>query len=118
MPECGTAFYGRADARYCGGACRQKADRARTKNLTAEEGVTAPASGDMETRTPGPRERPRRARTRSSHPKRRVCDPRSDDPSKAGERAASPGGPWCRTRNRRPIDTKPETVKLVNRQTV
>ena len=23
--ECGTAFYGRADARYCRGGCRQKA---------------------------------------------------------------------------------------------
>jgi hypothetical protein len=28
---CGSVFYGRADARYCCGACRQKAHRARAR---------------------------------------------------------------------------------------
>ena len=28
---CGSAFYGRVDARYCCGACRQKAHRARAR---------------------------------------------------------------------------------------
>jgi hypothetical protein len=31
---CGTPFYGRSDACYCSGACRQKAYRARTASET------------------------------------------------------------------------------------
>ncbi|BBX62849.1 hypothetical protein MSAS_20230 [Mycobacterium saskatchewanense] len=30
---CGTAFYGRADARYCCNACRQKAHRVRARRI-------------------------------------------------------------------------------------
>ena len=40
--ECGIAFYGRADAHYCGGACRQKAHRSRTRRRAAEKTVTTP----------------------------------------------------------------------------
>jgi hypothetical protein len=37
--ECGTAFYGRVDARYCCGGCRQKAHRARGAQRAAVETV-------------------------------------------------------------------------------
>jgi hypothetical protein len=40
--ECGIAFYGRADAHYCGGACRQKAHRSRTRRRAAEKTVPKP----------------------------------------------------------------------------
>ncbi|HZE16086.1 MAG TPA: hypothetical protein VE197_10470 [Mycobacterium sp.] len=45
LPECGVAFYGRGDARYCCGACRQKAHRTRTGRRAADEEVPAPALG-------------------------------------------------------------------------
>ncbi|OBB84547.1 hypothetical protein [Mycobacterium sp. 852002-30065_SCH5024008] len=41
--ECGTAFYGRADAHYCSGACRQKSHRASARRRAAEE--TVPMQG-------------------------------------------------------------------------
>ena len=40
--ECGIAFYGRADAHYCGGACRQKAHRSRTRRRAAEKMLPTP----------------------------------------------------------------------------
>lgn len=39
---CGTVFRGRADARYCSNACRQKAHRTRTARRAAENTVSAP----------------------------------------------------------------------------
>lgn len=42
--ECGSGFYGRADARYCTNACRQRAHRARVlleSASTTTEGETA-----------------------------------------------------------------------------
>jgi hypothetical protein len=47
--QCGTAFYGRADARYCGGACRQKAYR-RRMTRRAPETVHAIDLGNTVTR--------------------------------------------------------------------
>lgn len=38
--ECGTGFYGRADARFCCGACRQKAYRNRLRRTAAEATVS------------------------------------------------------------------------------
>jgi hypothetical protein len=38
--ECRSDFYGRADAVYCSTACRQKAYRARTRNVTPIRNVT------------------------------------------------------------------------------
>ena len=35
--ECGTCFYGRADAHFCCGACRQRAYRARARRSAADE---------------------------------------------------------------------------------
>src|ERR1700739_3879316 len=40
--ECGIAFYGRADAHYCGDACRQKAHRSRTRRRAADKTVPTP----------------------------------------------------------------------------
>ena len=34
--ECGTRFYGRSDADYCSGACRQKAYRARIRHASKD----------------------------------------------------------------------------------
>jgi len=39
--ECGAAFQGRADARYCSNACRQKAHRTRAVRRAAEKSVAA-----------------------------------------------------------------------------
>ena len=39
---CGSAFYGRVDARYCCGACRQAAYRLRTRRRAADKTVPAP----------------------------------------------------------------------------
>ena len=36
---CGVSFYGRADARYCSAACRQKAHRIRRGSQTADTTV-------------------------------------------------------------------------------
>lgn len=37
--ECGTGFYGRIDARFCGGACRQRAYRSRALRSAAARTV-------------------------------------------------------------------------------
>jgi hypothetical protein len=42
---CGTTFYGRADARYCRGACRQKAYRAAVVRRAAAMTVPKPELG-------------------------------------------------------------------------
>ena len=55
--ECGTAFYGRADARYCCPACRQKAHRARARQRAAYEAVPAPDLSSVRTRVREVRER-------------------------------------------------------------
>jgi|GEM_PF-3342343 len=39
--ECGAAFYGRSDARYCSNACRQKAHRTREVHRSVEKTVPA-----------------------------------------------------------------------------
>ncbi len=44
--ECGNAFYGRADAHYCGGTCRQKAHRSRTRYRAADKVVPTPERSD------------------------------------------------------------------------
>ena len=41
--ECGIAFYGRADAHYCCGACRQKNYRARLAHHAAAEAARVQA---------------------------------------------------------------------------
>ena len=42
---CGTTFYGRTDARYCGGACRQKAYRAAAARRAVDQTLPAPLLG-------------------------------------------------------------------------
>ncbi|ORA27834.1 hypothetical protein [Mycobacterium aquaticum] len=44
--ECGASFYGRADARYCTGSCRQKAYRERTHRQAATDTLSTPALAD------------------------------------------------------------------------
>ncbi|CDO11014.1 hypothetical protein [Mycolicibacterium cosmeticum] len=39
--QCGTTFYGRADAQYCGNACRQRAYRARVQGDPGDGKVLA-----------------------------------------------------------------------------
>ncbi|ORB73412.1 hypothetical protein [Mycobacterium scrofulaceum] len=63
--ECGTAFYGRADARYCSAACRQKSHRARARRRAADETVAAPGLGDAIARAREARKTARLARERA-----------------------------------------------------
>lgn len=63
--ECGTAFYGRADARYCSAACRQKSHRARARRRAADETVAVPGLGDAIARAREARETARAARGRA-----------------------------------------------------
>lgn len=63
--ECGTAFYGRADARYCSAACRQKSHRARARRRVADETVAVPGLGDAIARAREAREKARIARERA-----------------------------------------------------
>lgn len=63
--ECGTAFYGRADARFCSGACRQKSHRASVRRRAAEETVPVPGLGDAIARAREARKSARSARERA-----------------------------------------------------
>ncbi|GAA4543455.1 hypothetical protein [Mycobacterium paraffinicum] len=90
--ECGTAFYGRADARFCSGACRQKSHRAGARRRAAEQTVTAPGFGDAVARAREGRESARAARERA-----RVT--REASAAAAASRAGA-GAP-------RPIDNRP-----------
>jgi hypothetical protein len=63
--ECGTTFYGRADAHYCCGACRQKAHRTRTRVRTGDARVPAPPLSDTVLQARLTRERSRAARSRA-----------------------------------------------------
>jgi hypothetical protein len=86
--ECGTAFYGRADARYCSGACRQKSHRSRGRRRAADETVPAPALGDAVARAREARENARTARERAENSRSAVSKAVAAliHPSAAGDR--------------------------------
>lgn len=76
---CAKAFYGRADARYCSAACRQKSHRGRVRRRALDEAVPAPGLGDVIARAREAREAARAAReraetTRSAASKARAAD--------------------------------------------
>jgi hypothetical protein len=60
--QCGTAFYGRVDARYCCGACRQKAHRARATRRAADQVMRSPSLGHIATQARQTQETARNAR--------------------------------------------------------
>jgi hypothetical protein len=64
---CGTVFYGRADARYCCGACRQKAHRARARverrsAIQAQSAATRRSARDIREHAQAARESAQRLR--------------------------------------------------------
>jgi hypothetical protein len=63
---CGIMFYGRADARYCTKACRQRAYRERTARRAALETVPRPRLGDAAAQSRRIRQQARAARENSS----------------------------------------------------
>ena len=63
---CGIMFYGRADARYCTRACRQRAYRERTARRAALETVPRPRLGDAAAQARRIRQQARAAREHSS----------------------------------------------------
>lgn len=75
--QCGTAFYGRADARYCSGACRQKSHRSRARRRAADERVPAPDLGDAIARARQARETARAARELAEVTRRHSADSRT-----------------------------------------
>ncbi|APE15929.1 hypothetical protein BOH72_12590 [Mycobacterium sp. WY10] len=60
--KCDTPFYGRADARYCSNACRQKAHRERVARGAAEKHGTAPDLSDLVIQARATRRRARQTR--------------------------------------------------------
>ena len=64
--ECGTAFYGRVDARYCCGGCRQKAYRSRAARRAADETVPPPELSNARAQARQTREHARAARERAA----------------------------------------------------
>jgi hypothetical protein len=59
---CGATFYGRADARYCCGACRQKGYRARSARRAALDAPRRPELGGAAARAREIRQRAQAAR--------------------------------------------------------
>jgi hypothetical protein len=71
---CGITFYGRGDARYCCGACRQKAYRGRTARRVAVEAVPAPKLGKTRADARQTRQKARAARERAAAARRTAAD--------------------------------------------
>lgn len=71
---CRTSFYGRADASYCSGACRQKAYRARMARQSSDEAQV----GDALERARQLRRRARLARKQARIINRKLAAP--EDP--------------------------------------
>ncbi|MBV8785361.1 MAG: hypothetical protein JOZ00_01575 [Mycobacterium sp.] len=63
--ECGTTFHGRADARYCCGACRQKAHRGRAKRRATGDSSPPAALSEAVVRARRAREEARATRARA-----------------------------------------------------
>ena len=64
---CGAVFYGRADARYCCGACRQKSHRARARvarrtAIQAQGAATRRSARDIREHAQAARERSAQSR--------------------------------------------------------
>ena len=74
---CGTVFYGRADARYCSAACRQKSHRARVRRRAAEQAVPAPVLGDAIAQARETRESARVVRQRAQDARRSASKARA-----------------------------------------
>ena len=74
---CGTTFYGRADARYCCGACRQKAHRARTARRAADKTVPKPELGNTAAQARQTRQHARAVRERAATVRRAAADTRA-----------------------------------------
>ncbi|GAS91720.1 hypothetical protein [Mycolicibacterium brisbanense] len=64
--ECGASFYGRADARYCTGSCRQKAYRERAHRQAAMDTLPPPALADAIAVARQTRSKARAARERAA----------------------------------------------------
>jgi len=75
--ECGIAFYGRADAHYCGGACRQKAHRSRTRRRAAEKTMPTPQHSHALARAQQLREAALAARAHAEATRRTVSEDRA-----------------------------------------
>jgi len=80
--ECGRAFHGRADARYCCDACRQKAHRDRTRRRAADQAVPTTALSRAVAQARQARETARATRARAEAARRAtVCNRHHDGPS-------------------------------------
>jgi hypothetical protein len=75
--ECGTLFYGRADARYCCGSCRQKAYRKRSHRRGVLEAVPAPELSEVITQARQGRQQARAARKRAAAARRASVEARA-----------------------------------------
>lgn len=75
---CGIAFYGRADARYCCGACRQKAYKARIAHRAAVETVLRPEVANTVAETRQIRQQARAVRERAGAVRRAAAKTRAE----------------------------------------
>lgn len=87
---CGTMFYGRADARYCCGACRQKAYRAAAAGRAVDQMVPAPQLASAVAQALEVRQQARAARESASKVRQRAAAMRGASAAARASRGAWP----------------------------